>query len=175
MDARDAGVLDARHGVAVELAGDGRFLRDRRVRRAGGDDGDARLDLRQGFLAEGQSAGDGMVLGAVEFAFDGGVGVRVDPRREDVVAAGADRAERLQDLLGRLELAVDHLGRAGAPGAVVVHRDVAGPLEVRRVDALERVRKRQVAGAEFVQHVGEAFQSFIHAAISRSAASLAAR
>ena len=120
MDPGDADVGDVLDLGPEDAGGERRLGGDRCVGGAGGHDADPTGGRRQ--LAEHAGARDLVDVGGRELRGDGGQRSVGEPggQRRPLTVGLAQRAEQVDDLLGRLAGAVDDLGVAGAGGAVGV-------------------------------------------------------
>jgi hypothetical protein len=154
LDAGHAHVVDALHGAAHELGGDGRLLGHRQVGGAGAEDGDAGYGR---FLppVQGDAAG-GLVVGGVgEVLFEGGEDVGADPGHQEAAGAFRQPGGDGYHLLRRLALAQHHLWQVVAEGAVVVQLGEAQVLVGEETQVLQRVLYGRGTGGYRLQELAE--------------------
>ena len=159
----DADVVEPVDRVAHHLGGDGGFLGDGQVRRAGRRDEDGAAPGGHLVHAAGDGAGHLVILGGGHHGAHRVVRRLVGAGDEQRVATGDDAIGDGGDLIGRLAQAEDDFGEALALGPLVVDAgepDVLDRLGAHfRGDLCGRIRGGQVAGGDLFQ---QAFEIKVH-------------
>ena len=138
VNARHAHVVQTHHAAAQGLGGDRRLLRHGDVAGSAGADHHVARAVRLRHRPRDADAADRAVVQRMAAHHDFGLLRIQSGDQRGALARGLHAVQDAADLLGGLALAVDHLGRALAQRAVVVH---LGVTDVRKGLGFERVQR----------------------------------
>jgi hypothetical protein len=120
MDARDTHIDDSFHPIAKEFKCNGRFFRNRQIRRAGANHPHSSVVARQSFALDGDAAGADVPFRHREFSRDGAKMVFGGAAYEQHRILGENRATDGEDIFWRFTIAVDDLWESAPTPAVCV-------------------------------------------------------
>src|SRR3954463_15400010 len=121
MDTGDADIVKVLDAVAHDLSSDHSFLGDRNVTSAGRDDGDGSLAVLLFILLQSNAARELMIFSFARNLLHRGEMLRRGARYQDVIFVSRELLKDSCDLRRSLPRSQNHLGHAGADGAVMIH------------------------------------------------------